>query len=133
MSSQLFAAARLADPLGLDAQELLLVVPLVEGLRLVEPLVALQADQAGPEQFGHGLRQLGLARAGRALDQDRLAKPFGQVHHAGDPLVGQIAHLSQPFTYGRRETRGGRVRRRSQVWWPFSDSWLPRASGPSAA
>src|SRR5204862_406347 len=31
--------------LGLDAQELLAVVPLVEGLCLVEPLVALEADQ----------------------------------------------------------------------------------------
>ena len=31
---------------GLDAQQLLLVVPLVDGLRLVEALVALQADEA---------------------------------------------------------------------------------------
>ena len=34
---------------GLDAQQLLLVVPLVERARLVEPLVALEADQLGVE------------------------------------------------------------------------------------
>ena len=58
---------------GLDAQQLLLVVPLVQRLGLVEALVALEADQAGAEHLGHRLGQLGLAGAGRALDQDRLA------------------------------------------------------------
>ena len=96
----LFAAGRLADPLGLDAQQLLLVVPLVEGLGLVEALVALQADQAGAGHLGHRLGQLGLAGAGRALDQDRLAQPLGQVDHAGDALVGQVADLSQAFPDG---------------------------------
>ena len=43
---------------GLDAQQLLLVVPLVEGLGLVEPLVALQPDEPAPGEVGHRLGQL---------------------------------------------------------------------------
>ena len=109
------AAGGFGDPLGLDAQQLLLVVPLVEGLGLVEPLVALQADQAGIEQFGDRLGQLGLAGAGGALDQDRLPEPLRQVHDAGDALVGQIADTAQSLTHQRRGTRGGTVRRRSLV------------------
>ena len=41
------AAFGLGHALGLDAQELLLVVPLVERLGLVEALVALEADETG--------------------------------------------------------------------------------------
>ena len=59
-------------------------------------------------QFGHGLGQLGLAGAGRAFDQDRLAEPLGQVDHAGDPLVGQIADLSQAFPDGGGGLEAGR-------------------------
>ena len=81
--------------LGLDAQQLLLVVPLVERLGLVEALVALQADQPGAGHLGHRLGQLGLARARRALDEDRLLQPVGEVHDAGDALVGQVVDLPQ--------------------------------------
>ncbi len=91
MSLQPSPPVGFGDPLGLDAQQLLLVVPLVQRLGLVEALVALQPDQPGARQFGHRLGQLGLARAGRALDQDRLAQALGQVDHAGDALVGQVA------------------------------------------
>jgi hypothetical protein len=57
-------APRVAVAIGLDAQELLLVVPLVEGFALVEALVALEADQAGAGHLGDRLRELGLAGAG---------------------------------------------------------------------
>ena len=80
---------------GLDAQQLLLVVPLVEGLGLVQPLVALEADEPAPGQAGHRLGQLGLAGAGRALHQHRLGQPVGQEDHAGDPVVGQVLHAGQ--------------------------------------
>jgi hypothetical protein len=43
-----------------------------------------------PCHLGHRLGQLGLAGAGRALDEDRLAEPIGQVHDAGDALVGEV-------------------------------------------
>ena len=53
---------------GLQSQQLLLVVPLVERAGLVEPFVALQADQFGVQKFGEDLGDLGLAGAGGALD-----------------------------------------------------------------
>ena len=64
-------------PVGLDAQQLLLVVPLVERLGLVETLVALQADQPGAGDLGDapwparscrrrpGPRRAPASRAGR--------------------------------------------------------------------
>src|SRR5439155_17737758 len=85
--------------LDLDAQKLLLVVPLVEGLRLVEPLVALQAAQPAVGAPRHGLGQLGLARAGRALDQDGLLQTVGQVDDAGDALIGQVVDRPQPLAH----------------------------------
>jgi len=57
---------------GLDTQQLLSVVPLIQRLCLVEALVALQPHQFAAAGPGKRLRQLGLADAGRALDQDRL-------------------------------------------------------------
>ena len=48
-----------------------------------------------PGHLGDGLGQLGLARARRALDQDRFAQPVGQEHHCGDALVGQVADRTQ--------------------------------------
>ena len=41
--------------LGLDAQQLLAVVPLVQRLGLVQALVALQADQSRPRYFASAL------------------------------------------------------------------------------
>ena len=80
---------------GLDAQQLLAVVPLVQRLGLVEALVALQADQlaaAGPRQR---LGQLGLADPRRALDQDRLAEPLGEEGDQRGRLVGEVARRRQ--------------------------------------
>ena len=72
MSSSIVVPGAVVVALGLDAQELLLVVPLVQRLGLVEPLVALEADQAGAGDLGDRLGQLRLAGAGRTLDEDRL-------------------------------------------------------------
>ena len=90
-----FAALGLGDALRLDAQELLLVVPLVQRLGLVEALVALQADEASARHLGHRLGQLGLARAGGTLDQHRLLQPLGEVHDARDAFVGEVVDLAQ--------------------------------------
>ena len=75
---------------GLDAQQLLLVVPLVEGLGLVEALVALQPDEARAGGGGDGLGELGLADTGRAFHQHRLLEPVGEVDDAGDRRVGEV-------------------------------------------
>ena len=62
-----------------DRDQLPRVVPLVERLRGVDPLVALQADQPPAEQLREDLRDLGLADAGLTLEQQRLAEGQRQV------------------------------------------------------
>jgi hypothetical protein len=81
---------------ALDAQQLLLVVPLVERPGLVEALVALQPDQVGAGRPGDRLRQLGLADAGRPLDEEGLLEGAGEVRRRRGGRVGQVAHLAQP-------------------------------------
>ena len=80
---------------GLDPQQLLAVVPLVHRLRLVEPLVALQAHQLAAGRARERLRQLGLADPRRALDQDRLAQLLGEEGDQRGGLVGEVADLGQ--------------------------------------
>src|SRR4051795_7263167 len=82
--------------LGLDAQELLAVVPLVERLGLVEALVALQAHEPAVEVLGERAGELRLADAGRALHEDRLAELGGQIRDERGRLAGQVADRAQP-------------------------------------
>src|SRR4051794_27593766 len=91
-------ALALGDALRLDAQELLLVVPLVQRLGLVESLVALETDEPSTGHLGDGLGELRLARPGRALDQHRLLQPIGEVHDAGDAFVREVVDLLQTVT-----------------------------------
>ncbi len=81
---------------GLDAEELLLVVPLVDGLRLVEALVALQPDEPRAERGRDGLGELGLADAGGPFDEHGLAEPVGEEHDPRDARVGQVVDVAQP-------------------------------------
>src|SRR4051812_25130733 len=81
--------------LGLDAQELLAVVPLVERFRLVEALVALQAHEAAPEVLRQRAGELRLADAGRTLDEDRLAELRGQVGDERGRLAWEVADGAQ--------------------------------------
>src|SRR3954453_15351498 len=81
--------------LGLDAQQLLAVVPLVERLGLVEPLVALQAHEPAVEVLGQRARELRLADAGRPLDEDGLAELGGQERDERSRLAGQVADGAQ--------------------------------------
>ena len=87
-------AGRVGLP-GLDAQQLLAVVPLVQRLGLVEPLVALQAHEAAVEHLRQRLGELGLADARGALDEDRLAELRGEVGDERGRLAGQVADLAQ--------------------------------------
>ena len=79
----------------LDGEELALVVPLVERGVLVEPLVALQADQLGLVDLGERLRDLGLADAGLALDQQRPAEEVHQPQRGRKIAVGDVAGLGE--------------------------------------
>jgi len=74
----------------LKLQQLAAIVPLVDRLRLVKALVALQPDQPLACRQRHTLGQLRLAGPGRPLDQDGLAQLGRQVDNGPDGRVGQI-------------------------------------------
>jgi hypothetical protein len=71
-------------------QELAGVVPLEQGLRGVDALVALQPDQPAPRPGGERLGDLGLAHPGVALEEQWPLQPQRQEHGRGQPLVGQV-------------------------------------------
>src|SRR5207253_7285601 len=76
-------------------EELLGVLPLVDGLGLVEPLVALQADQLLAERAGQHLGELGLPHPGRALHQDRFLHRGRQVDDRRDGAPGDVLQLRE--------------------------------------
>ena len=80
-------AARLEQP---DLQHLAGVVPLVDGRRDVEALVALEPDQAGVERLGQGLGELGLADAGLALEEQRALEREGEEDRGRQGAVGDV-------------------------------------------
>jgi hypothetical protein len=71
-------------------EELPRIVPLIRGLTEVEPFVALQSDQIGPECCGDGRCERGLADAGFPFEEQRTLQPQGQEHRDGEPLVCHI-------------------------------------------
>ena len=81
--------------LRLDSQQLLAVVPLIQRLRLVQPLVALQPHELAAEIAGQRLGELGLADARRPLDEHGLAELGRQVGDERGRLAGQVAHRAQ--------------------------------------
>ncbi len=81
----------------LNGQELLLVVPLIERLAFIQPLVALQPHQLPVKGSGHDLGHLGLAHTGGALDQQGPAQLQSHVQHRRQRIVINIVlfvHLS---------------------------------------
>ena len=92
------AVARSSSPDGLeDAQldELPRVVPLVHGVRDVEPFVALQPDEIGLERSRDRARQRGLADAGLALEEQRPAEPEREEEGDGQAVVGDVVLRGQ--------------------------------------
>ena len=87
----------LADLVAQDlrVEELLGILPLVERLGLVEPFVALQADELGRQRRRQHLGQLGLADAGRTLDEDRLLHAIGEEHGGGDAAIAHVGVRAQ--------------------------------------
>ena len=81
----------------LDGEKLALIVPLVERGVLVEPFVALQADQLGLVHLGERLRHLGLADARLAFDQQRPAEKIHQPERGREIAVGDVADLGEPI------------------------------------
>ena len=93
----------------LDTQQLLLVVPLVERARLVEPFVALEPDQLGVEQPGEHLPQLGLARPGRPFRQQRLLDRERQEERRLDARGGDVARGAEPLADALEHRLGARI------------------------
>jgi hypothetical protein len=84
----------------LGVQELLGVLPLVQRLGFVQPLVALQTDELVAERACDHLGEFGLADAGRTLDEDRLVQRAREIDHGRDPAVADV--LLGADTSGRR-------------------------------
>ena len=61
----------------------------------VDALVALEPDQARAEDVRERLRDLGLAHAGLALEQQRLAQLERNVEHRREAPIGQIRALAE--------------------------------------
>jgi putative transposase len=91
-------AAQALVAVGLNAQELLLVVPLVERLRLIQAFVTLQADELGVQRLGQHLADLGLAGPGGALYQQRALQRQRQEEDRLDRVGGEVACPLQPRT-----------------------------------
>jgi hypothetical protein len=93
----------------LGVEELLAVLPLVEGLGLVQALVALHADQGLVQADGDRAGEVGLADPGGAFDEDRLAQVVGQVDRRGDLWRGDVAgprqHLRHRLHRGQARWR----------------------------
>ena len=83
-----------------DGDHLRAVIPLVDGGRNIEPLVALQADQPPPERGREHLGDLGLADAGLALDEQRPAHAQRQIEHRRQRAVGDVVGLGQQVEGG---------------------------------
>ena len=90
---------------GAHGDELARVVPLVEGLAGVDPLVALEADQLAAEQGRQHLGDLGLADPGLALQQQRLVQVQGQVDGGGQAPVGQVGVAGQGLSSSPTEPK----------------------------
>ena len=73
-----------------DGEHLAGVVPLVEGMVDVEPLVALKADELAPEDGGENLGDFGLADPGLALEEERAAHLEGQKNRDRQPAIGHV-------------------------------------------
>ena len=76
---------------SLNTKQLLAVVPFIQGTRLVESFVALQADERGSLRLRDSLGKFGLARTGRSFKEDRLAERIAQEYNRGQFVINEIA------------------------------------------
>ena len=75
----------------LRVQQLLAVLPFVDGLGLVETLVALQADKRKGEHLGGGLGEFSLADPRGTFDEHRLAEVVRQVDGGRDLVAADVS------------------------------------------
>ena len=117
---------------GADVQELARVVPLVDRVRDVEPLVALEPDQARAERRRERLRRLGLPDPRLALEQHRLLEREREEERGREPAVGQVVGFAKRALRARRSCgSSSRSERTSLCVHPWIiDSHLFRAHSP---
>ena len=80
---------------GPDMQQLTRVVPLVDRVRDVQPLVALEPDQPGSPCVRECLRRLRLAHARLALEKDGLLERGGEEERRRETAVRQVVGAAQ--------------------------------------
>ena len=78
-----------------DLDHLPRVIPFVRGLRDVEALVALQADELAPERVRHHLADLGLAHAGLAFEEQRPFHGEREEERGREAAVGHVVALRE--------------------------------------
>ena len=83
-------STRTLDLGGPKPQQLLGVVPLVQRLGGVEPLVALQPDELPAEHVGQHPGDLGLAHAGLALEQQWPPQGDAEADCGEQSVVGEV-------------------------------------------
>src|SRR6185295_728310 len=74
----------------LDLEQLARIVPLVRGLREIEPLETLEPDQLRAEDLADDLGQLGLADARRTLEQQRAAQLSGEKQADTEAFIRDV-------------------------------------------
>jgi hypothetical protein len=70
-------------------------------VRDVDALVALQPDQAPAKRLAEDLRALGLADAGLALKQQRLAERKRDGEDGGETSICEVGALAETVRYLR--------------------------------
>src|SRR5439155_6639753 len=85
---------------GLQAQKLLLIVPFVKRACFVEALVTLKTDQISMQNFAEHLRDLGLARASRALDQQWLFECESKEDRGFDAFIRDVTRAPEASADG---------------------------------
>ena len=101
-------AGRLQQP---DVQQLPRVVPLVNGLAYVQPLVALQPDEARAQRRRQHLGDLRLADARLAFEEERPLQRQREVDRHRQRAVGDVQLAAQrllQFVDGRGRGTGAR-------------------------
>ena len=74
-----------------DFDHLARIVPLIDGRRHVQALVALEADEAACKRLGQHLGDLGLAHPGFAFEEERTAELERQIDGGGQAAVRDVA------------------------------------------
>src|SRR5436309_787725 len=99
-----------------DVEKLAGIVPLVDGMRQVDALVALEADQPRAKDLGHDLGRLRLANPGLAFYEERLLQLEGEKDGRRERAVADVLALAQASldvldgwgrAHGGQSVRGG--------------------------